>query len=723
MRYVKPVAAVAFWLAMATLIVWPAMHARLALPTSASEVMLGGIALLVLLHGIAASPGGRWRAMVLPLLLAVLVIRLGFWGLVQFSGRGFSAEAMSHLTWESATVAWQAFRAWTVMALGAAAALAVLATVFLSGWVRHRLLPAWTVLPAMVLLLICHAGTPEWQLLQGIHEAKRRPTLVVDAVVEQRWQASGLVDLHVPDIAAVQATAADQPVNLILVYLESVGSALLDHPRWPGLMPNLQALARSHSLVDEFHASGFVTIEGIVNSQCGTLLPLPRGSGFAEGEGLADRLPCLGDVLAKAGYRQVFLGGADTSFAGKGRFLEQHGYDTVKGMEHWRGEMGMEQRPGTWGLSDADLFEQSLHELEALHEAGRPFNLTLLTIGTHVPGYLYEECTPWHGADPFLNAAHCTDQLVQRWVDALQARDLLRNTVLVITADHHMFANPAMRALFGDAVTDRRLPLVVMGATGKAAAAQPRGASYDLAPTVLDLLDVTHDARFVLGRSLLRESDRPDYFTRRYHDVLAGAEVASPDACAASSHAAPSLPLDRCARRELVDLLSGIADNYGHRPAAFDCRQPLLVELPEAEEASSRFMVGGAEQGGNFVWRGRNPPAHAKGFFALFADADGNILARHHVPAAQLADPERLPDWWHDPWQDGVARVLVAWRAPSDLDDASVAVPLFAPGWRMQQSSIWLWRLDGAPTLVAQGSEDQTLWRIEPSSCRRLLVD
>lgn len=724
MQHMRSIPATVLWLLVAALLVLPAMHARLALPASGIQVLGAGLALVVLLYGVAAGSGWRLRAMLLPLLLALLVARLGFWGLVQFSGRGYSAEAMSHLTWESATVAWQAFRSWAVVAFGIAMVLCGLAALWLSSAVRHRpVLPAWATLPSLLVLVASHAGTPEWQLLQGIHETLRRPGLVVDAKVEQRWQASALVDLHVPAVAQVQATPAEQPISLILLYLESVGSALIDHPRWPGLMPNLQAMTQSHSLVDEFHASGFVTIEGIVNSQCGTLLPLPGAEGFAQGEGLATHLPCLGDVLAKAGYRQVYLGGAGMSFAGKGRFLSQHGYDTVKGMEYWRGEMGMEQRPGTWGLSDADLFEQSLHELEALHAAGQPFNLTLLTIGTHIPGYFYEECVPWGDDDAFLNAAHCTDQLVQRWVDELQARDLMRDTLLVITADHHVFANPAMRGLFGDAVMDRRLPLIVMGQGADAVAMQARGAAYDLAPTLLDLLGVTHNARFVLGRSLLREQARPDYFARRYHDVLDGQEVAHPDHCMPLDGSAPTLPLDRCARRELGDLLAGIAESYSHQPVAFDCRQPLSVDLPDTDTAPSTFMLGAAEQGGNFVWRGRNPPADAKGWFVLLADAQGTVLARHHLPVDQLETIDELPDWWHNPWQEGAARMLVAWRAPPDADGIAAAPVSFAPGWQAQQSSVWLWRMDDFPTLVDQSAPGETRWNLAPSSCRRLLIN
>src|SRR5690606_6294098 len=146
---------------------------------------------------------------------------------------------------------------------------------------------------------------------------------------------------------------------------------------------------------------------------------------------------------------------------------------------------------GTWGVSDADLFEQATLELARLREEGGPFNLTLLTIGTHLPGFAYEECDAYgDGSRRFLNAVHCTDQLLHRWISRLEAEGQLDDSVLVITGDHHIFPSAEMRELFGDDIVyDRRLPLIVLGAAEIPPGLAP-GAGYDLAPTVLDLLGV-----------------------------------------------------------------------------------------------------------------------------------------------------------------------------------------------------------------------------------------
>src|SRR5690606_33277527 len=146
-------------------------------------------------------------------------------------------------------------------------------------------------------------------------------------------------------------------------------------------------------------------------------------------------------------------------------------------------------------------------------------------------GYSYAECTPYgDGGERFLNALHCTDQLLARWLEQLEKAGHLRDSVVVITGDHNIFPNPEMRELFGDAAAqDRRIPLIALGNLGDAAGMKlERGAGYDLAPTLLDLLGVEHNARFALGRSLLRPGTSRNYFPTRYSDVYEDKAAVSP---------------------------------------------------------------------------------------------------------------------------------------------------------------------------------------------------
>ena len=602
---------------------------------------LGLVFLLFALAGLGRAR--RYWGLLLVGLVCALTVRMTYYGLIHFSGAGFTDEFFIHLEWQSFLVAFKEYAA--LMALAGLA----LVIVFLGGFfLRRRMLQltpgqsAVMIVAGLVLLIPTRHVSPEWQLLRG-WQAWNQPLVIdVDPRMKAAFQDLGLVETNLVPKNRLLARAPERPRNLILLYLESVGVNLAGRKDWPGLMPNFERLLQEHAWMDSIWTSSYITIEGITNTQCGTLFPFGRGSdSLAEGDGLAEQLPCLGDVLAAAGYHQVYMGGAGMGFAGKGHFLAAHGYDELLGLEYWR-EQGLRQRPGKWGLSDTELFDQSIEQIRRLQDKEQPFNLTLLTIGTHLPGYLYRECDAYPGGEArFLDALHCADQLLGRWLQRLEDENLLEDTLLVITADHHVFPNPDMRSLFGDDVLDRRLPLIVIG-EDVPAPVKSDGAGYDLAPTVLDLLGIEHNARFVLGRSLLRQSTRPDYFVKRYADIHAGS-VARPEASDCSEAQQDSIhpPLNACERDQLMGLLSATLAVMSQMPDQVVCELAAygnFASLPLDSEGAFHVEVGGQVQSHRFIFQGRPVDPGRRGVYALALDAEGSVIQRRFAP---LLEPER----------------------------------------------------------------------------------
>jgi hypothetical protein len=457
----------------------------------------------------------------------------------------------------------------------------------------------------------------------------------------------------------------EQPKNLILVYVEALGLNIIEHPDWPGLMPGFKRLLEQHGWVEHLHASSHVTIEGVANTQCGLLFPFRGGgSGFAGRDILAGQLPCLGDVLSVAGYHQTHvLGGGPMSFTGKGAFLAAHGYDELLGWEYFRAQ-GFERHPGHWGISDVETLAEVRRVIEERRQLAQPFHVSTLTVGSHIPGYSYDSCLPYRGGgDRFLNALHCADQLIVGWIDELQQDGLLDNSVLVLTGDHPVFANPEMTALFGDRVHDHRLPMIVIG-QDLPPPAVTHGAGYDLAPTVLDLLAIDHDARFALGHSLARPVSRPDYFLSRGRDVHAGEMVENARVACDEEHwlvGPPSLPLNQCEKRELLSVLHGLTMAYSEVPAASACTTDLALSLtiPTGRTGPIKLTVGGQDLGGHFAWRGRASRPNEAGLFLLAMNRSGTVEAQTFIPEQALVEHgrEEIPEDVQDAdW------LVVAWR-------------------------------------------------------------
>lgn len=247
----------------------------------------------------------------------------------------------------------------------------------------------------------------------------------------------------------------EKPLNIVMIYVESLENTYRDENLWgENLMDSLDEATAGWVEFPEFRevrGTGW-TIAGIVASQCGVLLKEENSFDLAQQLGLksinrigerVDKfmpgITCMGDVLGDAGYQNVFLGGADPEFAGKGKFLTEHGYHRILGQPYW--EMKGETEFTKWGLHDDDLLRHAKAELDELHATGQPFNLTVLTVDTHRPeGHLSPTCER-KGAEDLPGIVACTSDMLADFVHHMERKGYLEDTAVVITGDHLTMPN------------------------------------------------------------------------------------------------------------------------------------------------------------------------------------------------------------------------------------------------------------------------------------------
>ncbi len=239
--------------------------------------------------------------------------------------------------------------------------------------------------------------------------------------------------------------------NLVLVYVESLEDSYGDATVW-----GRDLLAPLHKLngasFSDYHTTpgSSWTIAAMVATQCGVPLRFVQTDMKEELPSLRVFLPnavCLGDILHGYGYRNVFLGGAPLSFAGKGKFLDDHHFGAAYGRDEWL-KQGI---PGTsfndWGLYDDALLDQARKQLVALHSSGQRFNLTLLTLDTHNPfGYRSPTCRN-QGVQLFEDIVECTTWQVAEFVKFAASRGYLKDTQIVVIGDHLAKSNPVYETL------------------------------------------------------------------------------------------------------------------------------------------------------------------------------------------------------------------------------------------------------------------------------------
>jgi len=313
----------------------------------------------------------------------------------------------------------------------------------------------------------------------------------------------------------VEAPGPPRRLNVIQITVESLSAEYLGcygepaHAR-KGLTPNLDRLAGESLWFRRCYASGTRTVRGM-EALTLSVPPIP-GQSILRRKG-CENLCTLGSVLAAQGYDTAFIYGGDGFFDNMNYFFSANGYRVV--------DQPVKQREGVtptfanaWGACDEDAFAWSMAEADRAFAAGKPFHHFIMTTSNHRP-YTW----PAGRIDPRLTGRDggvaYTDFAIGAFLRAASAKPWFKDTVFVIVADH-CASVAGKREL---EVRKYEIPLLIWSPGN----IEPRRvdtlvAQLDLAPTLLGLLNVSYDSRF-LGADVLRPGYQPRVFISNYQKV------------------------------------------------------------------------------------------------------------------------------------------------------------------------------------------------------------
>ena len=320
------------------------------------------------------------------------------------------------------------------------------------------------------------------------------------------------------DVVSKDQLEATPGKNLVFIYLEGYDSVFVNNPNYPELSPNISRLlateATSFTNVEQAPYANF-TLGGMFASMTGSVLTkfhvFKDASRVTVGtvkdmnrnyvHSFGDQLLAMPNVLHKAGYYQVFAMAADKEFGGTDCFLNNKGFDEILQSEDFTPYIGKQANSG-WGVYDQALFDFAYLKFVELSKRGKPFNLTLATADTHAPvSQLPPNCISYgDGKDLLMSAVHNDDQIIERFINRLKQLPAWKDTVVVFVSDHY---NPESRIAKANPSVKRRLVFFALNAGDQKVIDTP-AATFDVAPTILDLLTVKHNYRFPLGQSLLQ---------------------------------------------------------------------------------------------------------------------------------------------------------------------------------------------------------------------------
>lgn len=212
--------------------------------------------------------------------------------------------------------------------------------------------------------------------------------------------------------------------NLVVVVLESVRAETL----WPSPaappMPRLSARAPETAVFTRTYAHEPWSQKGLEALLFG-IYPSPFFDSFSfHRSGVA--LDSVGQRWTALGLRTAFLGHGEIPFVGEPPFLRRHGFSEVTSGAELR---QIDPRP-----TDRTLLTALTRFVDAA--PGARFGAFLWPHGTHLPYAVPGSQTPPATLAAYRESVTALDSLLGDLFDALAARGLTENTVVVLVGDH-----------------------------------------------------------------------------------------------------------------------------------------------------------------------------------------------------------------------------------------------------------------------------------------------
>ncbi|MCQ4295567.1 LTA synthase family protein [Pseudomonas stutzeri] len=300
------------------------------------------------------------------------------------------------------------------------------------------------------------------------------------------------------DLAAVRRdyrTSADGtlPVrNVVVILMESFAGRYVGAlGSSDGITPYFDSLARDGLLFSRFFANGTHTHQGMFASMA-CFPNLPGFEYLMQSPEGGHRFSGLPQLLGKRAFNDLYVYNGDFAWDNQAGFFGNQGMTRFVGRNDYVDPVVADP---TWGVSDQDMFDRAVVELNQLN-SGEPFYALLQTLSNHTPYALPEqlpvEPVQGHGSmDQHLTAMRYSDWALGQFFEKARKQPWYDETLFVVLGDHGFGAREQLTEmdLFRFHVP---MLLIAPGITEKFGSRRDvAGTQVDMVPTILGRLGGT----------------------------------------------------------------------------------------------------------------------------------------------------------------------------------------------------------------------------------------
>ncbi|HEX2730583.1 MAG TPA: sulfatase-like hydrolase/transferase [Polyangiaceae bacterium] len=322
----------------------------------------------------------------------------------------------------------------------------------------------------------------------------------------------------------VRAALDKRPPAVFLVMMESFNARYVGATNAQGqpVMPVFQSLIPKGAYFDWFYGNSIQTSKGHA-SMLLSIVPSTRGKILVDYG--TNCFHSIAEILREQGYGTLFYQAyANTGYEHGDAFYSRNGFERVLSAADSHGAAAADEAWG-WGLRDEVFYRELFLEMDRTHErdANRSMFVAVAPVSNHAPfdkvpphlRQMYPDPQDRH--EHYANSIHLSDSALTVFFDELAKRPYLQDSLVILTGDHSF---PTGEHGYTSNVSSFyeeffRVPLLVLwpGHVAPARSGIPHS-QLDIAPTLLDLLQIGGIQDHFLGHSLLAEasaSTRPQF--------------------------------------------------------------------------------------------------------------------------------------------------------------------------------------------------------------------
>jgi phosphoglycerol transferase MdoB-like AlkP superfamily enzyme len=283
--------------------------------------------------------------------------------------------------------------------------------------------------------------------------------------------------------------------NIVLISVESLSARYLSQfGNQDGITPNLDELTQNSVFFNNLYATGTRTARGL---EAITLsIPPTPGRSIVKRIGRESGMWSIGNVLKDKGYEVRYLYGGRGYFDNMNAFFSGNGYEITDQSSIDNADIHFEN---AWGVSDGDLYQQTIKQANLSHQQGKPFFYHVMTTSNHRPYTYPDDQIDIPSGTGRSGAVKYTDFAIGEFLDNARKQAWFDNTIFVIVADH--CASSAGKT---DLPVERyHIPMWIY-APGivQTKSVNTLASQIDIAPTLLGMLNMSYES-WSFGKDIL----------------------------------------------------------------------------------------------------------------------------------------------------------------------------------------------------------------------------